>query len=271
MQLFWATDIHLNFLSGDENLILLKGICKKIPAGDALVITGDIAEAPSVGIHMENWKKTLEAKGIKFYFVCGNHDFYHGSIKSVREELTEVLPGNWLGSAGVVKLTETTSLIGHDGWYDGLYDNWFKSRVDMNDYYCITELGPVFCAKREEKFRKIQELAQEAGDHVYKHGVQAFADPACEELYIATHVPPWREAAVHMGKPSDPDWMPHFSSKRMGDAILDLAKKYPDKKITVLCGHTHSQGVCNPASNVVCYTGYAKYHYPNLGKTFIIK
>jgi methionine aminopeptidase len=65
--------------------------------------------------------------------------------------------------------------------------------------------------------------------------------------------------------------MPHFSSKRMGDAIRKLAQENPGKEIVVLCGHTHGEGVCHPEPGVVCYTGKAEYRYPRVGNSFLVK
>lgn len=269
-KLIWCTDIHLNFLDEISNKIFLQNVLVKVQNGNAVVVTGDIAEAPSLVGFMTAWKKALEDQGSNLYFVCGNHDFYRGSIANVRDILGNgALKDCWLPSVGIAKLSDTVCLIGHDGWYDGGYDNWYKSKVDMMDYYVISELGPVLALERHEKFAKIQVLAQEAADHVYKTGTEALK--TYEHVYIGTHIPPWREAAIHMGKPSDPDWMPHFSSKRMGEAISKLARENPTKKITVLCGHTHSEGLCTPEPNIECYTGIAKYHYPNVNKTFVVK
>jgi len=268
-KLFWATDIHLNFLDEISYKVFLKGVATTLKSGNAIVITGDIAEAPSLIGFMTGWKKVLEAQGSELYFVCGNHDFYRGSIANVRDILsTGSLKDNWLPSKGIVKLSDTTALIGHDGWYDGGYASWHDSKLDMMDYYVIHEIGTVGAPSREEKFAKIQVLAQEAADYVYKTGTQALQ--TFDHIYVATHIPPFREAAVHMGKPSDDTWMPHFSSKRMGDSLLRLAQENPTKKITVLCGHTHSEGVCNPAPNLEVHTGYAKYHYPKINNSFTV-
>ena len=268
--LFWATDIHLNFLSPATNKIFLGTVLTKLKTGNVMVVTGDIAEAPSVCEFMEVWKDQIEAQGSELYFILGNHDFYRGSIEKVRNKLrTGVLSKNWLPSAGIIKLSETTALIGHDGFYDGGYDNWFKSKVDMNDYYSIQELGPNQCPVRQMKFDKLQELSQEAADFIYATGTEALK--TYDTLYVGTHVPPFREAAVHMGKESDPDWMPHFSSKRMGDALRRLALENPTKQITVLCGHTHGEGLCHPESNLMCYTGKADYYHPRVANSFIVK
>lgn len=270
MHLYHLTDIHLNFLSPTDLKVFINHVVRTVGSGNALVITGDIAEAHTVDVHMEEWKKILDAAGIGFWFVCGNHDYYHGSIEKVRESLREgALKGHWLPSAGPIKLTDKTWLVGHDGWYDGLYGNWFASNVTMSDYKIIREF--MFETPKFMLFDKIQKFSQEGGDFVYHTGTQVFRDNTkCEELFIATHVPPFREASIHNGKISDPDWLPHFSSKRMGDSILQLAEENPTKNITVLCGHSHSHGICNPTKNVTCYTGKAHYGYPCVGDKFAL-
>lgn len=268
--LFHATDLHLNFLPGNYNKIFLAEVLDKVKPGNILVVTGDIAEGPTVAEHMLVWQNAFEAQGSKLYFVCGNHDYYRSSIESVRDRLKNCsLNSSWLPTVGIVKLSDNTALIGHDGWYDGQYDNWFTSKVDMTDYYIISELGPNQCPVRQMKYDKINELAQESADYIYSTGTEALKTYGT--LYIATHIPPFREAAVHQGKPSDKDWMPHFSSKRMGDAIRKLAQENPGKEIVVLCGHTHGEGVCHPEPGVVCYTGKAEYRYPRVGNSFLVK
>lgn len=269
MQLYHATDIHLNFLSPKELQRFLDYVVRNVGAGNALVITGDIDEAPTLDVHMESWKKRLTEEGIGFWFICGNHDYYHGSIVDVRNRLStsELLKSSWLPTAGPIELTNTIFLIGHDGWYDGLYADWFASRVMMNDYKIIRELKAE--PTKSLLFDKLQNLSQEGADFIYKTGTKVFLDnPDCDHLVIATHVPPFKEASVHKGKVSDNDWLPHFSSKRMGDAILALAEENPSKGFTVLCGHTHSAGVCKPVKNITCHTGKADYGYPNLGLSF---
>jgi hypothetical protein len=81
---------------------------------------------------------------------------------------------------------------------------------------------------------------------------------------LATHVPPLREACWHEGRLSDDEWAPHFTCKAMGDAILEIMRDYPQRKLTVFCGHTHSPGQCRPLPNVEILTGGAKYGLPGI-------
>jgi len=80
MQLAWMTDIHLNFL---EPLGRRRFLESARDQADAFVISGDIAESPSItGILTEMadvWQKPI-------HLVLGNHDFYRGSIGKTRVE-----------------------------------------------------------------------------------------------------------------------------------------------------------------------------------------
>jgi len=41
-------------------------------------------------------------------------------------------------------------------------------------------------------------------------------------------------------------------------------KKHPDKKLTVLCGHTHSPGAAQILPNLEVLTGSAEYGSPTI-------
>ena len=281
MRLVWTTDIHLNFVGRAALTKFAGDILAEKP--NAIVITGDMSEAPVLKAHLRHLE--ILFKDIPVFFICGNHDYYNGSIAEVRKMLKENhtypdyekghdlgLASNqawWLGSSGVISLTKTTALVGHDGWYDGQYADWYKSRVDMNDYYCIKELAPGQCPLREMRFQKLQNLAKESADYIRGRLQEAF-DLGHKTVYVATHVPPFRENAVYKGKVSDDDWMPHFSSKVMGDMLVEVMKNNPGKHCIVLCGHSHGKAWHAPLSNLECHTGYAEYRYPELNEVFEI-
>lgn len=282
MKLAWVTDIHLNFLTephpteGDAWVTLsetkVKDFCQKIMSHspDALVITGDITEAPHLDTHLGWLSQHLP---IDIYFVLGNHDFYHGSIAVVRSQIAQYngtksnqLNLNWLPASGICQLTEKACIIGHDGWYDGLYSNWFRSRLMMTDYFLITELKfqvPTLL------FAKLQELAGEASKFVLETGMEALKK--FDHLIVATHVPPFPENTIHKGRISDENWLPCMSSKQMGDALKKLAEAYPEKRITVLCGHTHGKAHSVQLPNLECYTGFADYGHPSVAKVLEIE
>lgn len=61
---------------------------------DAVLVSGDIAQAPTVGDHL----RALHARvGRPIYFVLRNHDFYRGSIAAVRAEMDPSASGRRAG------------------------------------------------------------------------------------------------------------------------------------------------------------------------------
>lgn len=277
-KMLWITDPHLDHTHEKAIESLCRKILNFVP--DALVITGDIAEAPTIVSYLGFLAHHLENK-FPIFFVLGNHDYYHGSIEEVRENMKRLFTYSenskkileprlgWLSSSGVVPLTQKTALVGHDGWYDGQYANWHTSRVSLGDYLLIRELSDKACPVKELRFDKINELAKEGSEYIQSCIAEAFV--TFEHVFVATHVPPFRENAVYAGEISDNHWMPHFSSKHMGDMLLKMAEEYPNKQITVLCGHSHGKADNLIAPNLRCLTGLARYRHPAINHIFKIE
>ncbi|MCE9552773.1 MAG: metallophosphoesterase [Planctomycetes bacterium] len=256
MRALWLTDIHLNFVTAPD----LEGFYDDLAAAapDALLISGDIGEATSVRGFL---RQLAERIGVPTYFVLGNHDFYFGSIALVRREVGELcheIPRlNYLTAEGVVPLAADVGLIGHDGWADAREGDYLRSYVMMNDYRLIAELTGFTKADRRGVLEK---LGDEAAAHVRRWLPAALAD--FPEVVLLTHVPPVRAACWYNGQISDDEWAPHFVCRAVGDAILEIMPKYPRRRLTVLCGHTHSRGECQPLPNVKILTGAAQYGHP---------
>ncbi len=98
----------------------------------------------------------------------------------------------------------------------------------------------------------------------YLKGVLAPAVKQYPEVIVATHIPPFREAAWYQGRPSAADYLPFFSCKAVGDVLLEMARLYPKCQILVLCGHTHSGGEIQVAENLRVATGPAEYGKPEI-------
>jgi hypothetical protein len=81
---------------------------------------------------------------------------------------------------------------------------------------------------------------------------------------VATHVPPFKEACWHEGRISNDDWLPRFTCKAVGDLLREAALQRPDRRIDVLCGHTHGAGVAEILPNLIVRTGGAEYGRPEL-------
>jgi hypothetical protein len=156
-----------------------------------------------------------------------------------------------------VALTPGVALVGHDGWADARLGDYERSLVMMNDYKLIAELA---AHGKRDRWPILQALGDEAAAHI--RTVLPKALERYPHVLLATHIPPLREACWHEGRLSDDEWAPHFTCKAMGDAILEIMRDYPQQKLTVFCGHTHSPGQCRPLANVEILTGGAKYGLP---------
>lgn len=256
LRLAWLTDIHVNFLSPEK----LVAFCDELrdSEADAFLITGDISEAPTLELHL-----TQLADGVRrpVYFVLGNHDFYRGSIREVRSAIaSRCARSEWLRylpGTGVITLSETWALIGHDGWADGRFGNYWDSQVMLNDYVLIRELAWL---SAEDRLTRIQALAEEAASYLGPTLADALDRHA--RVLVATHVPPFREACWYRNAISDDDYLPHFSSKASGDVLRNALEGRPDREALVLCGHTHGAGRTQPLPNLEVRTGGAEYGRP---------
>lgn len=265
MRLAWLTDIHLNFLGTQQIEYWLRDLAAQ--ELNALLITGDIGEAPSLQIYLLRMADTLQ---LPIYFVLGNHDYYHSSIKSVRALMRHLHNAhpllNWLPRMKLQRLNQTTALIGHGGWGDGGYGHFLASPVVLNDYVMIDELSSI---NPDERLQRLRKLGQEAATHLQETLPDALHQ--FDHVYVAMHVPPFQESVWHEGNtPSDDDpYLPHFSCKAAGDTLLQIAQRFPNKRITVLCGHTHGSGQVTPRPNLTVITGGAQYSKPEIQRIWI--
>jgi Icc-related predicted phosphoesterase len=282
-KLLMATDVHLNFVHEEK----IKSFCKHINDAkpDAMVITGDIAEAQNVVYYLGLLHEYTKPSVFPIFFVLGNHDYYNSSFKEVRDtmeklftyqhkgiKIPQIGKGNknkrliWLNSSGVIPLTKDTCLVGADGFYDGQHGNFFFSKVDLNDYHVIQDLSWPVCQNKHDRHKKINEIAQHDAKIIGENIRTAFKDCKAQKVFVATHVSPFQENSVYNGKQSDEHWMPHFSCKAIGDELLACAIENPDKEIIVLCGHSHGTIEVKHMPNLICFTGAARYRFPDIAR-----
>lgn len=265
-RLAWMTDIHLNFLGTMQIETWLNTVQRQ--DFHALLITGDIGEADSVADYLIRMSGRLN---VPIYFVLGNHDYYRSSIEQVRAKMRrldqEHVYLNWLPEHGVVKLNDNTALVGHGAWSDGGYGDFMGSNIVLNDYVLIQELADIDAVHR---LMKLRALGQEAAGYIKR--ILSVALLRFQNIYIALHVPPFREACWYNGYLPDnnDDYLPHFTCKAVGDVLLELAETYPTCNMTVLCGHTHGSGEARPRPNLHVITGGAEYGNPVIADIFSV-
>jgi predicted MPP superfamily phosphohydrolase len=203
------------------------------------------------------------------YFVLGNHDFYRDSIAGTRRRIAKLAEEtehlHYLTSLGVVALTKKTAIVGHDGWADGRLGDYDGTQVILSDHSLIQEIASSYRYFHLDKYSlraTMTALADEAARHFERVLEEAAAK--YEEIIAVTHVPPFREAAWHEGKTSSDDYLPYFACKVVGEAMRQVMQSHPQVRLLVLCGHTHSGGHIQTATNIDLLTGEARYGHPTI-------
>ena len=139
MRAAWLTDIHLNFLEDPEIARFLDSVLQEDP--DAVLLGGDFGEADCLQPLLERMERYLQRP---IYFVLGNHDYYGGSISSVRSAVRSLTDRSqhlvYLSAESFVSVTPKTALVGHDSWPDGRLGDYAGSSVELNDFYLIQDL-----------------------------------------------------------------------------------------------------------------------------------
>jgi Icc-related predicted phosphoesterase len=262
LRIGWLTDLHLNFVSPPERTAFYSQL--RARNLDAILLGGDIGEADSVTQFLAEIESALQ---MPIYFVLGNHDFYRGSIAAVRDAVARQAAASrwlrWLPASGVVPLTDSTALAGHDSWADGRLGDFFRSEVLLNDYLLISELSG---QGKRERYAQLNALGDEAAEFLERRAREALAGR--RNIIVLTHPPPFRESCWHEGRISDDDYLPHFACKAVGERLAAIMRDCPGKTMTVLCGHTHSSGFARILDNLVVYTGHALYGEPELQRVF---
>ena len=278
MKAAWLTDIHLNCLGNDGTTPQRRQMLKKMffesvadDNPDVIFITGDV----STGTEIVNDLTLLESVVRRpIYFVAGNHDFYGSSFDDVTTKLTVASQTSdnikyLYGCHTPRKLTDTTCVIGADGWYDMLHGDWRTSDYVLNDWFRISEF---YMSNVEPGERHLgvdikhiinvsRKHARECAQHILGN-IQKAVAKGYSNVIILTHVPPFASLHLFEGRHATKDALPYYTSKIMGDMLIDVAEKYPNVKLTCLSGHTHCAAREVIRDNLTCIVGGAEYGRP---------
>jgi len=264
MKLIWISDPHLEFLSFAQAEAFLHSVAGHQP--DALLITGDISTASSMRRHLTDLVISFSCP---IYITLGNHDFYGGSFEEVdgivREFCSTYPRLTHLGHGEIITLNPETTLIGHRGWADGKAGMGSRSPVRLNDQRVIKDLTNL---DTEELFKRLGDLGDQSADYIRAVAPKALSQ--AKNLIVATHVPPFPEAALYRNKPSGAEYAPHFVNVALGEALLEIAATHPDARIRVLCGHTHHGALYQPGPNVTVKVAQAYYAAPAVAETIYL-
>mgnify|MGYP001000723084 CR=1 FL=1 len=276
LRLAWVSDPHLDILRSPEQLETFLSEVESTGA-DRVLISGDISNASRLEddliLMARRWNRPID-------FVLGNHDFYGGGIGSMRQRMRELSSSepllNWLPASSPCLLSPGVALTGHDGWADGRLGDFLRSELLLNDYLLIQEFQPILelynyefhIMNPPERLALLNKLGDEAAE--WSRQALGLALEARELVIFLTHVPPFEQSALHGGRPSGMLDLPHFTSKAMGDVLLEVAAAHPQRTVQVLCGHTHAPATFQPLPNLLVHTSGAVYGKPTVTRVLEI-
>lgn len=262
MNIIWVSDIHLNFLNENQREDFYKKL--KDANGDAVVISGDIAESHNVIPFIKGMEAYIE---IPVYFVLGNHDFYGSNLADVKRLAAST--GTYLGAEQCVALNASTALLGVDGWGDTRNGDYKNSHLKMSDWIYIDDLRREYGKGMSTLKKKLMRLADNDANKLKRRVLKAIGK-GYTKIIIVTHVPPIEEVCLNAGKKSTPSGLPFFSSKCLGDAIVPIVKQHKKIDFLWLSGHTHSRVTYVPLPNLTVKVAKAEYYHPQIEEIMCI-
>lgn len=230
----WATDIHLDRLSESDYLEYKEYLAELNP--DSLIISGDIAEGEKVCQSLADFDESFN---FPIYFVLGNHDFYFNDFDGMENKIRDLVKNSknliWLTESEIIRLNESTALIGVEGWGDGRNGTVNISKGYTKDLLLIESYKGL---NRDE----IAKLLNSRGDY-YAEKLRPKLIEAVknyQKVFFITHVPPFVEVCFDRSlRVYDEFRQPFYTCKAIGDMLLEVMKENPACQMTALCGHTH--------------------------------
>ncbi len=264
-KLAWLTDIHLDFL--DLEKIQDFAYSARASNPDAYLLGGDISVAPLLHTHLRilehYWQRPI-------YFVLGNHDYYKGSINTIRDKLPVFVSKqshlHWLPNDGIVELCPTTALIGHGLWADGRLGLKEKSSILLNDYALIKELK---YTNQTRLFQSLNQLGDRAAREVEPTLRSALA--RYNHIFFLTHIPPFIHNHDDDNHQPDPDFLPHLICHAVGQMLRQVMAEFPHNMLTVLSGHIHVAFESWVSDNIFFKTAQARYRHPKMHEIITIE
>lgn len=259
-RLAWLTDVHLDHLKPRPQI--RQAFADMVAEdSDCCVISGDITTF--VDAHL--LKHFAVHYGKPVYFVLGNHDAWGASFANthtkIRRYCAEQTNLNWLSDLDPIDISPDVQLCGVDGWYDAQFGSWRNSDFKMVDWNATWDFYGLVDDDLVAKCRGVALRWAERAD-------RQLEKTTAQHVIFATHIPPYEQAAQYQGHPSSRVSLPWYTNRILGLVLDKWAKAHPDRKLTTLCGHTHSKVEYQRADNHLVLAGGAEYGAPVVQKVF---
>lgn len=255
----WVGDLHLDRADTHSRMKLYETI--KTNESESVIVTGDVASACHLRNHLTELASVCWPRPC--YFVPGNHDYHGSSIAKSDQNLialqNDVTNFHFLNGKRIIPLSKKSCLIGHGGWADARAGHGKLTIIGSPDRHSIHDFQGM---GHKAALRKMNELGRESAAAI--RGILPLALTRYQHVVIATHVPPFPTAVRFDDQPCGSMYLPHFSNLSVGLAILGIARAFPNRKITILAGHAHSQCVQTILPNLSIRVGHARTGRPNV-------
>jgi predicted phosphohydrolase len=257
----WLTDLHLNYIPPQQSSAFLDAL-NALPV-DVVLLGGDISESTRLLLDLSEIAARVRKP---VYFVLGSSDYYRSSIGAVRYhvgQLTARMPNlTWMSCSPAIELSPQTALVGHDGWGDATLGQ-FEDAIPLDEELQIEDLTTY---DRHTLLLKLRELGLDAAAHLQQVLTEALE--RYENVCLLTHVPPFREACWKDGAIAEDNIIPRFTCGAVGGVVHQLMASYPQRRLTVLCGRTHSPGSAQILPNLQVWTGSPSCGRPQASQLF---
>jgi predicted phosphohydrolase len=258
-RLLILSDLHLDKASPSSKADFLKRL--RNTDYDSALITGDLSIASLLPKHLV---EIVQASGRPVIITTGNHDYYGSSFCEVDKAIEAICAEHpnlsALGGGEIIELSRSTCLVGHRGWYDGLAGSGANTRVQSPDRYAIEDFRNL---SRNDFFRRLKELGEESADYIRR--LLPLALSRHRQVLLGTHVPPFTQGVRYDGKGCAWHRQPFFSNRAMGSLIWGISKRFPERGIQVLAGHTHSAATVKLRPNLSMRVVGSRPGYPGYG------
>ena len=250
----WISDLHLDTLMPWTLIQFIYHIKSEKP--DGIFLTGDISNGLLVSIHLRLFAAFIKCP---IYFVLGNHDLHfksinkqHNKIKVLCKKVPNLI---WMQDQEVIPLNDKACLIGSDGWYDAINgEEWFL-RLTF-DWFMIKDFRQL--PNMKDRIATWNQMSKKSGEDI-SIKINKALEQGYKNIYILTHMPPWKEATKDVGSFFEKCWLPYNVNSYMGQAIEDAMIDHKTRHVTVLAGHSHDPLSVNVSRNIDCRVGKAHY------------
>lgn len=259
MKYAYCTDVHLDHLDPSELKRFYDEVRDATTMDTIMLVTGDITTSCKLFEHIDGLGQACRGKML---YVLGNHDRWGSSLAQCERDLRPhgVPQGHsvFMDLVESIELEEGLHVVGDSGWYDGRNGLQGNPKMILNDWFCIQDY------KGKDERRCSAEIADGRAKVLEAKLRAVCASDKTTRVVVLTHVPPFPEAAFHMGRMGDDYAQPWFTSRVIGDVLDQVAKEFYWVKFEVLCGHTHSRAHYKRDDNLVVSTGQAQYGAPRV-------